>query len=219
MRRVLAICTVSLAVLGIALSAEHFLDSDHYNPGFVEHPWVIRLHVFWGAVYLALALTQFSAPLRSRWPVVHRTIGRTTIAAGVVSGCTALVVTVLFPFHGPAAVVFVAPFALVFLFSLTRGLAMARRGNYARHREWMVRALAIGTGIATMRLIFVPTFLLFGEINDERARPLSLASFVIAFTIHLAVAEAWIRYTRRTAVALPALQAVGGAAGSRPLRG
>lgn len=110
---------------------------------------------------------------------------------------TAIAITVLFPFHGPAAVLFVAPFAVLFVASPVIALSCAQSGDYARHREWMIRAFAIGTGIATMRLIFVPAFLLLGEISDERARPLSLFSFVAAFLIHLAVAEAWIRYTRR----------------------
>ena len=61
----------------------------------------------------------------------------------------------------------------------------------------MIRALAVGTSIATMRLIFVPAMLLLGAYSDEeRARWLSLASFGAAFVLHGAVAEAWIRTTR-----------------------
>jgi hypothetical protein len=89
------------------------------------------------------------------------------------------------------------PFALLFTGALIIAFDRVRRGDYARHREWMIRAFAIGTGIATMRLIFVP-WLMLGEISDERARPISLLSFVAAFLLHLAVAEVWIRYTRRT---------------------
>lgn len=208
-KRALVVTTVLLGLLGIALSFEHFLGGDHYNPGFVAHPVIIGLHVVLGALYLALALTQFAGSLRQWWPALHRAIGRVAIVAGLVSGATALLVTVLFPFHGPHAVLYIGPFACLFLFSLTRGFVLARGGRYALHREWMIRALAIGTGIATMRLIFVPAFLLLGEINDERARPLSLASFVTAFTIHLAVAETWIRATRTTARHRPRLPVSG----------
>jgi hypothetical protein len=94
----------------------------------------------------------------------------------------------------------VAPFGLLFLLSLARGLLLARRRRFAEHREWMIRALAIGTSIATMRLIFVPTFHLLGE-TDERARWLSLTSFGAAFVIHAVIAEAWIRATRAVAPA------------------
>jgi ABC-type uncharacterized transport system permease subunit len=61
----------------------------------------------------------------------------------------------------------------------------------------MIRALAIGTSIATMRLIFVPAMLWIGEYDDEDlARRLSLVSFGAAFVLHGAAAELWIRSTR-----------------------
>jgi hypothetical protein len=68
----------------------------------------------------------------------------------------------------------------------------------------MIRALAIGTSIATMRLVFVPALLLLGEVTDERARWWSVVSFAVAFALHAAVAELWIR---RSALALRPAQA------------
>lgn len=206
MKAILATVTAALALLGLAISAEHFLGADHYNPGFIAFPAIIGAHVISGAIYLACGLAQFFRPLRERLPAVHRVTGRIAILSGVVAAVTAIAITLLFPFHGPAAVYLVAPFAVFFLGALVQAFSFAKAGEYARHREWMIRAFAIGTGIATMRLIFVPAFLLLGEVNDERARPLSLFSFVAAFLIHLAVAEAWIRYTRRRA-ALTAVSA------------
>lgn len=196
MKTALVAVTTMLALLGIAISVEHFLGADHYNPGFVAFPAIIGAHVVFGALYLACALAQFFRPLREGWPAVHRTVGRVAILSGVVAAVTAIAITFLFPFHGPAAVYLVAPFAGLFLFALVQAFSSARAGAFARHREWMIRAFAIGTGVATMRLIFVPAFVLLGEVSDERARPLSLFSFVAAFLIHLAIAEAWIRYTR-----------------------
>jgi len=189
--------TAALALLGIALSFEHFLGADHYNPGFLRYPLIIGAHVVAGAVYLACGMLQFVGQVRSRWPAAHRATGRVAIVSGVVAGITAIAMTILFPFHGAAAVYLVMPFAVLFLFALATALGRARHRDFARHREWMIRAFAIGTGIATMRLIFVP-WLMMGEITDERARPISLMSFVAAFLLHLAVAEAWIRSTRGT---------------------
>jgi uncharacterized membrane protein len=197
-RRVLAGATGLLALLGIGLSVEHLLDANPYNVGFVEHPLLIRSHVVLGAVYLALALPQFVGPLRARRPGLHRALGRAAVAAGGVAGGTALLVTWLFPYSGRGALLVVAPFACWFVFALGRGLRCARRGDFGSHREWMIRALAIGTSIATMRLIFVPSMLLLGSWEDEAlARRLSLASFGAAFALHGAVAEAWIRATRK----------------------
>jgi len=194
--RTMGATTTLLALLGIALSVEHLLDTDHYNPGFYEFPTVTRLHVVLGAAYLALAIPQFLPGVRARRPGAHRILGRGAAAAGIVAGTTALIMMVLFPFSGSATMLAAGPFACLFVFSLARGVLLARRGRYPEHREWMIRAFAIGTGIATMRLIFVPALFAFGEATDERARWLSVVSFGIAFAMHSAVAELWIRRSR-----------------------
>jgi uncharacterized membrane protein YozB (DUF420 family) len=196
--RVLAAATALLALLGIGLSVEHLLDPNPYNPGFARHPLVIRSHVVLGALYLALALPQLAPGIRRRRPDLHRALGRVAVPAGALAGLTALLGTALFPYSGPLAMLVVGPFAAWFVVSLVCGIAAARRRDFAAHREWMIRALAIGTSIATMRLIFVPAMLLLGAYEDEgRLRWLSLASFAAAFVLHAWVGEAWIRLTRR----------------------
>ncbi len=197
MRRSLVACTVVLAMLGIGASLEHVFGPDHYNPGFAQHPWLMRAHVILGAVYLALALPQFLPGLRARRPRLHRAFGRVAVGAGIVAGLTAVVIGIAFPFSGVSETAVTLPFALLFLFSLGRGIWLARTRRFALHREWMIRALAVGTSIATMRLVFVPALLLLGQPSDERARELSTPSFGIAFALHVAVAECWIRRTRR----------------------
>jgi uncharacterized membrane protein len=195
--KLLAGIAVALALLGIGLSVEHLTDAEVYNPGFAEHPGWIGAHVVLGAVYLGLALPQLAARIRVRRPALHRGMGRAAVAAGGVAGVTAVVMTAWFPYSGRAALAFVAPFAVWFVLALVRGAWLARRRRFAEHREWMIRAFAIGTGIATMRLIFVPAMLLLGGFEDEAlARRVSLASFPAAFVLHAALAEAWIRATR-----------------------
>lgn len=83
-------------------------------------------------------------------------------------------------------------------------MRLARSGRLREHREWMIRAFAIGTSIATMRLIFVPALFAFGEATDERARWPSVVCFGISFCLHSALAELWIRSTRAQRPALGA---------------
>jgi len=116
----------------------------------------------------------------------------------VLAGATALVIGFAFPFSGVSETAVIVPFAALFLISLARGLWLARERDFAAHREWMIRALAVGTSIATMRLIFVPALFVFGEPTDERARELSSLSFAIAFGLHAAIAEWWIRRTAQS---------------------
>jgi uncharacterized membrane protein len=195
MKRTIIVVTAILATLGIGFAVEHFLDLDHYNPGFDEHPIITRLHVALGGLYLGLAMLQFVGAVRSRFPRLHRVSGRIAVVAGIASGVTALLITAMFPFSGPIEMAVVGPFACLFLLSLCRGLWLARARRFAEHREWMIRAMAVATSIATMRLIFVPALVVMGA-SEELARWLSLTSFGIAFVIHSAVAEAWIRSTR-----------------------
>jgi uncharacterized membrane protein len=187
--RILAGAAAFLALLGIALSIEHLLDGDPYNPGFTEFPAITRAHVVLGAAYLAMALAQLAPGLRARRPALHRKLGRIAATAGIVAGVAALAMMILFPFAGRATPFVAGPFACVFVFALARGVTLARSGRYAEHREWMIRAFAIGTAIATMRLLFVPALFWLGEATAERARPLSVVCFGLAFTIHAAVAE------------------------------
>lgn len=202
MKSTLVAVTAILAVLGVAASVEHFLDTEHYNPGFTEHPVITGLHVALGGLFLGLALLQFNGRIRTRWPGLHRATGRVAVVAGVISGIAAVAVSVLFPFSGIAEAVVTAPFALLFSFSLGRGLWLARQRRFATHREWMIRALAVATSITTQRLIFVPTLILFGS-SLELAQWLSLTAFGVAFAIHCTVAELWIRRSR-DAVRVPA---------------
>ncbi len=195
MQGAIAGATIVLALLGIAASVDHLLATEHYNAGFDEHPVVTRLHVTLGACYLALALVQFSRRIRTRWPGLHRASGRVAVVCGVATGVSALVISIWFPFSGFAESLVTGPFALLYTGSLVRGLWLARCGRFDVHREWMIRAMAVGTSIATMRLIFVPSLIALGP-TDETARWLSLTSFGIAFAIHSVVAELWIRTSR-----------------------
>ena len=71
-----------------------------------------------------------------------------------------------------------------------------RAGRVVLHREWMIRAFAIGLAVATMRLIFVPALLIVAGPTDGQLAFLSVASFTTAFVMHASVAEPWIRLTR-----------------------
>ena len=70
-----------------------------------------------------------------------------------------------------------------------------RAGRVVLHREWMIRAFALGLAVATMRLIFVPALLIMAGPTDGQLAFLSVASFTTAFVMHASVADLWIRLT------------------------
>lgn len=202
MRAFVWVATTLTVALGVGLSVEHFLDPNHYNPGFYEFPLIIGLHVGLGGAYLGLAVVQLVPGIRQARPSVHHAVGRLAVGLGLVSAVTAIAAIILFPFSGPAMILFVAPFAGYFGFALLNGYRFARRRDFARHRAWMIRALAIASAIATQRLILVPTLIVLGD-DSVTIRWASMLSFTCAFGLHAWVSELWIRRTGTVVEALP----------------
>jgi uncharacterized membrane protein len=179
-----------LALVSVGASAAYYL-YEPYNPGFLEYPTIVALHVVLGGVYLAFAPLQFVRRIRSRHLVYHRCMGRVFVAVGLVVGVTALFMGLVIPFSGWPERVIIGLFGGLFLVALVKGFPHVRAGRVDLHREWMIRAFAIGLSIATMRLTFVPALLVVADPTDAQIAMFSNASFAVAF-----VAEAWIRITR-----------------------
>lgn len=197
MRSVIPIMTGFLVLVGVGASVGHYF-VEPYNPGFLKYPLVVHLHVILGALYLVAGTIQFMPRVRNRWPVYHRWAGRILVGVAMVVGAAALFMALAIPFSGWSGRIGNGFFAAFFLFALTRGFLAIRRRDIVRHREWMVRAFALALGIATMRLTFVPSLAVFQvqSATEPIVATLSAASFIGAFSLHLAVAEWWIRRTR-----------------------
>jgi uncharacterized membrane protein len=179
-------------------SATHYLQ-EPYNPGFPKFlPTIIALHVVLGGAYLALAPFQFVKRIRSRHLGYHQWAERLLVAVGLVVVATALFMGLVVPFSDWPERVIIGLFGSLFLLALGKGFLHVRAGRVALHREWMIRAFAIGLSIATMRLIFVPALLIVATPTDAQIAALSTSSFAMAFAVHASVAEAWIRATRRS---------------------
>jgi uncharacterized membrane protein len=185
---------VVLALLGGAAVVSHFL-VEPYNPAFIDHAVITRTHVVLGGVYLLWAPFQFVARIRDRHPAYHRRSGRVLVGIGLVVGVTALFLGVVIAFGGNAERVVIGAFGGLFLLALVLGVVRIRQGRVAQHREWMIRAFAIGLSVATMRLMLIPALMLT-DLGDDQVAWLFVISFTVAFAIHAGVAELWIRRTR-----------------------
>jgi uncharacterized membrane protein len=188
------ICGV-LAVGGVGSSIGYFL-REPYNTGFLEHPLVVASHVVLGAGYLTFAPFQFVARVRERWPAYHRAVGRVLAACGVAVGASAFFISIVIPYSGWPERIVNGAFSLYFTVSLVRAFGYARTRRIDLHREWMIRAFSIGLAISTMRVLFIPSLVVFGPPTEQLAATLSIVSFTLAFLIHTTAAEWWIRRTR-----------------------
>ena len=163
---------------------------------FARYPVLTLIHIIPGLLFMVLGPLQFSTTIRSRHLQWHRWSGRVYLLCSLIIGVSALVMSVGMPaIGGLTQAVATTLFALYFLFALSKAYWHIRRREIALHREWMIRAFAIGLAVATIRPIiglFFATSRLSGLTPD---RFFGIA-FWIGFVLHLAAAEAWIRWTR-----------------------
>jgi hypothetical protein len=80
--------------------------------------------------------------------------------------------------------------------SIGLGLAAAIRRDIPRHRQWMIRAYALGLGSATQMLVLMIAEIATGGPPAELNRALLMG---LAWGMNLAVAERIIRRRSRTA--------------------
>ncbi len=161
---------------------------------FEEYPVSTLLHVVPGVLFMVLGPLQLLRGLRSRFPLVHRWSGRVLLVTGIPLAGSALYIVWLAPGAGWRETAVVTVFALVFVVSGAMGWTAIRRGDRGRHREWMIRFLAAGLAISTVRLVAVLIAIAATRISVESAFVLSM---VVGWVMTLGLAEAWIRATRR----------------------
>lgn len=86
-------------------------------------------------------------------------------------------------------------FGTLFLIALTKAFLYIRLGQVAPHREWMIRAFALGLAVATVRPI-VGVFFATRSLTQLTPHEFFGTAFWLGFTTHLIAAEIWINYTR-----------------------
>lgn len=162
---------------------------------FARHPALILIHIVPGLFFMVLGPLQFSSSLRARHLRWHRYSGRVFVACGLVIGVTALVMSFAIPaIGGVNQAAATTLFSLLFLFALGKAFWHIRRREIALHREWMIRAFAIGLAVATIRPI-IGIFFATSPLTGLTPREFFGTAFWIGFVLHLIAAEAWIHIT------------------------
>jgi uncharacterized membrane protein len=154
------------------------------------------VHILPGLVFIILAPFQFSKKIRQRNIARHRRMGRIVLISGIIAGITAFIMSLAMPSIGgvnQAAATLL--FSVFFLYALSKAYALIRKGNQALHREWMIRAYAIGLAITTIRPI-VGFFFATSRLTGLTPYEFFGTAFWIGFVLHLIAAEVWINKTR-----------------------
>jgi uncharacterized membrane protein YozB (DUF420 family) len=137
-------------------------------------------------------------PVRFIWTLtIFLSLIGVVIVSGLIIGATALVMSPRMAIGGANETAATTLFATLFLFALLKAWRSIRQRNVALHREWIIRAFAIGSAVATTRPI-VGIFFATSRITHLTPHDFFGIAFWLAFTIHLIAAETWITHTRPT---------------------
>ena len=172
---------------------------------FAQHPALTLIHIVPGLFFMVLGPIQFSRSIRARHLWWHRLSGRVFVVCGSVIGISALVMSfAMKAIGGVNQAASTILFSIFFLFALCKAFWHIRRREIALHREWMIRAFAIGLAVATIRPI-VGIFFATSPLTGLTPREFFGTAFWIGFVLHLIAAEGWIHATAaRQGNAIPA---------------
>jgi hypothetical protein len=161
--------------------------------GYARYPLLAYAHILPGLLFMVGGGLQFVGRLRRRYPRFHRWLGRVLVAAGLTTGALAVAYGVLVPYGGTLEAAATVVFGAAFIVAIVRGLLHARRRDFAKHREWMIRAYAIGLGVSTIRIWIG----LLESLTGKTLQQVMGAAFWLGFLTHAAAAELWLRSSRR----------------------
>jgi uncharacterized membrane protein len=165
---------------------------------FEDHPVLMFFHSVPGLLFMILGPLQFMSGLRARHLEWHRWMGRVYLVCAASVGLSAVAMPFRFPLiSGRPEDVVIVSVGCFFLFALGKALSSILRGQITAHREWMIRAFAIGLSISVDRAIGG----MFFAVSNLTLRQFFGIALMLAFAISATAAEIWIRYTRRSLVA------------------
>ena len=141
--------SATIAVYG----ATYFLAIPN-DPHFARYIFPLRLHIAGGMGALLAGPWQFSQKLRARALNLHRWLGRfylLEVALGSLAGLWMATVSLEgLPTHFGFGIL-----AVLWFFTGLQAYRMARLGNIAAHRQWMIRNFALTLAAVTLR-IYMP---------------------------------------------------------------
>lgn len=149
------------------------------------------MHVLGGATFAILGPIQFGRALLPKFGRLHRVLGRLFVATGAMISFSSLGLLWNFPDSYSMAI---SGGRLVFGIGLGVALFMAMQAisarDLVRHRNWMIRAYAIGIGATAVTMVFFPIYLLTGEPPQGLVADIA---FLGAWTACVLFAEGLVR--------------------------
>lgn len=149
----LVLMIISSLMIGLhAIGFQLRISGDpNFHRRFDEIPLFSSMHVIGGAVVLLVGGFQFWSGLRTRFPLIHRNMGRVYLGFVLVGGIGGLVLAPVSA-GGLVAHFGFGLLAVCWLYSGWRAWVAIRAHDVQRHREWMMRNYALAFGAVTLRI-------------------------------------------------------------------
>jgi len=165
---------------------------------FVAKASLTLAHIVPAVALMFMIPIQFSRSFRARHLKAHRWIGRVVLVLGLIVGVSGLAL-LKNPVGGAAEVTAILLFDALFLAALAKAYVYARRREIALHREWMIRAISVAVGVATVRPI-MGAFFATATLTGMTPHEFFGMAFWLGLTLTYVAGEVWIRYTRLSGV-------------------
>lgn len=182
--------------IGVALASWRFMIGgvEQTMPGFVYHaqlrPIAFYTHIIMAPIALALVPFQLWRKLRTGRPAVHRVLGRIYGAAILLASVTGFWIAYTTE-AGPVAAWGFGVLAVVWFVTTALGVRFAMQRDFQRHREWIIRSVAMTCAAVTLRL-----YLLSFDILDLSSATTYQATAWLCWVPNLIVAELIIRRSK-----------------------
>ena len=195
----LGLCTAIFLMLRLVADYSAFrddIDFLRFKQAYVGYWWwksAFYIHVFTAIFALMAGLVQFSKSFLRDHPLWHRIIGRLYAYDIIAINFPAGMVLAVFA-NGllPGRIAFVLLDSLWFSFTLV-AVAAARKGQIARHREFMIRSYSMTFSAITLRLW---KLILSHSFRIDPVH-LYMIDAWMGFVPNLLLAEWWIRNRRQ----------------------
>ena len=167
--------------------------SGTFDVRYSQNPVLTNLHMLPGVIFMILGPLQFSRRIRAKWLGFHRWSGRVFLVIGLAGAIFGMALAIRLPaFGGLNTTVATYFFGLIFVFCAMKAYYHVRRREILLHREWMMRAFAIGLGVSTIRIVVA----VFVILAHQRMEEVFGIAFWLGWSINLIAAEVWINLTR-----------------------
>ena len=164
-------------------------------------PISLFVHALAGVAFGITGPVQFVRALRNRFGALHRALGRIFVLSGAIIGLSGLsILAQVTSQRTPMVDIARGFFGLALLIALAMAMVAIRNRDFLRHRAWAIRSYAIGMGLGTVALVFIPLYIITGQ------PPIGLTSdilFVVTWVLTIVIAEVVIRRSSRLQPVVP----------------